>query len=956
MSKLKNISLRGKWMLHLYTFLVMFFSVFVAEAIAPHQAIAGFHSDNYNDDEITQTELVEVVELHDGERLHQVIKHYRNNQRVKCDKPNRRINSTTFSTADVVTHIKSKLGNITTTYVRELTKKFTPSIPLLAVNPTPTATPFPSPNPTPSSVTTPTLGVMVNHNWIDGWDFQPQATVTVSVNGGDKGTKQATADQDGYCWLENWSGGVDGNRISVGDTVKATYDGGSVEMVVQDVEASVDLENDRITGTALNPEGSPLVGRKIRVSVYEKWSENEPELTNGETTVSSDGSFTITLSSFDLVRGQKVFLTLWNAADGSESGNRTMIAPYNAIPTLGVMVNHNWIDGWDFQPQATVTVSVNGGDKGTKQATADQDGYCWLENWSGGVDGNRISVGDTVKATYDGGSVEMVVQDVEASVDLENDRITGTALNPEGSPLVGRKIRVSVYEKWSENEPELTNGETTVSSDGSFTITLSSFDLVRGQKVFLTLWDASDGSESGNCTYVEPYNAIPTLGAGISWGGWVDGWDFLPQATVTVSVNSGNKGTKQATTDQDGYFLLEDWSGGDDGKRISVGDTVKATYDGGSVEMVVQDVEASVDLENNQIKGTALSPEGASLKGRKVKAYVYSENWEKELTTGETTVESDGSFTIKLSSFDLVKGQGITVIVWEASDGSESGNCTYIDPYNAIPALGAAVNYKWVDGWDFLPQATVTVSINGGNKGTKQITADQDGDFVLEDYGVYSGDTITARYDGGTVEMTVQDVAASVDLEENRVTGTAFTPAGKPLKGRKIEVIVVENLEEDTPELATSETTVSPEGSFTITFSSFDVINEQNIVIILWDDEDGSEKGNRTYFVIAASTSAVCEGEKIGVSKSSHKLRRNESSKIIVKITGKNDCLVEGEMIKVTVNSSGKKYVSVIPASATTNTDGEATFMIIAKDKSGRGIIKFLAGDLKKLITVKVGK
>lgn len=771
MSKLKNVALRCKWMPPLYTFLFLFFSVFVAEAIDTHQAIAGFHSDNYNDDEITQTELVEVVELHDGERLHQVIKHYRNNQRVKRDKPNRRINSTTFSTANVVTHIKNKLGNITTTYVRELTKKFTPSIPLLATNPTP--------NQTPSSVATPTLGVMINHNWIDGWDFLPQTTVTVSVNGGKKGTKQATTDQYGFFWMEIWSGGDDGKRISVGDTVKATYDGGSVEMVVQDVEASVDLENDQIKGTALSPEGSPLVGRKIRVSVQEKWGENEPELTNGETSISSDGSFTIKLSSFDLVRGQKIFLTLWDASDGSESGNRTMIEPYNAIPTIGASISwEGWIDGWDFPQQATVTVSVAGGGKGTKQATVNQYNYFYLENWSGGVDGNRISVGDTIRATYDGGSVEMVVQDVTASVDLENDRITGTALNPEGSPL----------------------------------------------------------------------------------------------------------------------------------------------------------------------------------KGRKVKAYVYSENWEKELATGETTVMSDGSFTIKLSSVDLVKGQGISVTVWEASDGSESGNRTSIDPYNAIPELGAAVNYKWIDGWNFLPHATVTVSINGVNKGTKQITMDQDGEFVIKDYDVSSGDAITATYDGGTVEMTVQDIKASVDWEGNRVTGTAFTPGGKPLKDRKVGAFVIEKLEKDTQELAESETVVSADGSFTITFSSFDVINEQNIVVILWDSEDGSERGNCTYFVITAATSAECETEKIGVSKSSLKLRGNESSEVIITITGKSDCPVEGEMINVTVNSSSKRCVSVTPANATTNDNGEATFMIIARDKTGRGIIKFLVGDLKKFITVKVRK
>lgn len=139
-------------------------------------------------------------------------------------------------------------------------------------------------------------------------------------------------------------------------------------------------------------------------------------------------------------------------------------------------------------------------------------------------------------------------------------------------------------------------------------------------------------------------------------------------------------------------------------------------------------------------------------------------------------------------------------------------------------------------------------------------------------------------------------------------------------------------------------------------FSSYDLIKEQNIVIILWDSEDGSEGGNCTYFVITASTSAECEGEKISVSKSSLKLRRNESTEVIVTITGENNCLVEGGMIKAIVNSISKKYVSVMPPSATTDADGKVVFSVTAKEKTSRGIVKFLAGDLKKYITVKVRK
>src|SRR3989304_5837681 len=85
-----------------------------------------------------------------------------------------------------------------------------------------------------------------------------------------------------------------------------------------------------------------------------------------------------------LERGEKLFLRLWDDENGNESGNSTMIEPYNAIPAIGVMVSHNWIDGNGFLPQTPVTVSVNGGAKGTKEVTADDNGYIWLEDWRGG--------------------------------------------------------------------------------------------------------------------------------------------------------------------------------------------------------------------------------------------------------------------------------------------------------------------------------------------------------------------------------------------------------------------------------------------------------------------------------------------------------------------------------------------------------------------------------------------
>ena len=86
-----------------------------------------------------------------------------------------------------------------------------------------------------------------------------------------------------------------------------------------------DLDGNRITGTAFTPDGVPLTGRKVKVDIN---SENgETWLTSGETTVLSDGSFTIDFPTFDLLIGQQVFLRLWDSPDGYELGNQTMIEP-----------------------------------------------------------------------------------------------------------------------------------------------------------------------------------------------------------------------------------------------------------------------------------------------------------------------------------------------------------------------------------------------------------------------------------------------------------------------------------------------------------------------------------------------------------------------------------------------------------------------------------------------------
>ncbi|HHT9113206.1 MAG: carboxypeptidase regulatory-like domain-containing protein [Planctomycetes bacterium] len=100
----------------------------------------------------------------------------------------------------------------------------------------------------------------------------------------------------------------------------------------------------------------------------------------------------------------------------------------------------------------------------------------------------------------------------------------------------------------------------------------------------------------------------------------------------------------------------------------------------------------------------------------------------------------------------------------------------------------------------------------------------------------------------------------------------------------------------------------------------------------------------------------VCEPEAISVSPTSLTLKRNKSGDVTVTVTGADDCAVEGETVTATINSAGKKRISVSPTSDSTDENGQVTFTITAKKKTGSARVTFKAGSVKKSMTVKVRK
>lgn len=99
------------------------------------------------------------------------------------------------------------------------------------------------------------------------------------------------------------------------------------------------------------------------------------------------------------------------------------------------------------------------------------------------------------------------------------------------------------------------------------------------------------------------------------------------------------------------------------------------------------------------------------------------------------------------------------------------------------------------------------------------------------------------------------------------------------------------------------------------------------------------------------------EPEYIEISPTSLTLKKRQSSEVIVTVLGEDGIMIVGKTVTATINLAGSKRISVTPTSQTTDENGEAIFIITAKNKAGNARITFTvdsAGWVKKSIIVKV--
>ena len=102
-------------------------------------------------------------------------------------------------------------------------------------------------------------------------------------------------------------------------------------------------------------------------------------------------------------------------------------------------------------------------------------------------------------------------------------------------------------------------------------------------------------------------------------------------------------------------------------------------------------------------------------------------------------------------------------------------------------------------------------------------------------------------------------------------------------------------------------------------------------------------------------TPSECPATAITASANAITIKKLKRSSVTITVTGDGSCEVKDEKITAKVDASGKKMVTVTPASVKTGEDGSATFKLKAKSKTGVTTVTFsTAGGLSSSVDVTI--
>ncbi|BBO19301.1 conserved hypothetical protein [Candidatus Brocadia pituitae] len=583
----------------------------------------------------------------------------------------------------------------------------------------------------------------------------------------------------------------------------------------------------------------------------------------------------------------------------------------------------------------------------------------------------KVSNGEQVFVTYIDGprgacDTENVVSDPISIVTL----LGSLTLSKDSAFLSGDTVVASVVDA---DRNTLANSSDVLTS--AIKITGANYNI--GSDVFLNLNESGVNTGSFVATFTTTSldttgSAIKTIQGGILGVVYTD---TSPQSSTTSKLLNLSACDATMTFDADSFGI-------NSYATITLNDCERNT-NSGNVQTLLNDVFI--------VSSSGTDTSGASTKVRMIETGndtgVFTGSI-KLVSSGGTVefvqIQSAEGDTLASSYFDTITVGGSTQNVSDTASvtGEQFGTIS------GLVTNGA--NGSGING------ATVTVE-GTGQTGTTQTVQGQDGVYVIQNVPI-GAQTLTvdaAGFTSASRDVTVEVGAPDPQTGKNVFsftlgTGTPTpTPTGSPtptptptgtgnLAGQVTDATTNAGVNgatvtvDGTGQTGTTQTVQGqdgiyvipnvPVGAQSVTASATGYLPTSKDVTVEEGQPNPQTGKNIVNFALTAGTptptptpTPSCEVAEVDAEPEKQKILREQSGEITVTLTCGDDSPSANRLVNVEVRS-GKKRVTVSPASVLTDENGQAKFTVTATTKTGDAKIRFTHQNLKDTVIVKVRK
>lgn len=568
-----------------------------------------------------------------------------------------------------------------------------------------------------------------------------------------------------------------GNPVNLnpGDTVQATFEGKSAVAVVPSFSVVSDPKTSTVSGTT-NATVITTSGLTQTLAVWPTSTSDAYPGSYGKHVLVANSAFNATNPFYPgAVEGPGGVDLYWDpGAQGHvryvDADGNFIYATFAAVsdyPVLDIHKGSNWVGGMTPVSSGQVTVTVKSGSttKGIGSTNTDIGGMFDMQIFDGAGNPIRIAEGDVVEFTPP--LTTVVVPPLTASVDVDNDRISGKG--PANALLNFR------LDHWYNDYDSMT---VATDKDGNYTL-----DLRGLVDILPNMWGRLEyRNPDGQTIYIEQ-------SAGTYLEGGLDTsrvWGSAPAGETPVQVTLQRAGAvvgmDTLVADEDGEYLafLIDASG-----RPVIqqpGDVLSAYFgSGGSRSFTLVPLQMSVDLAANTVRGAGPA---ASLLGVSVYFDIPFEPLETTVLT-----DQNGQWSLDLTTWMLGLQAGDPVDLVYTANGADAtwfGAVAPVfwvrstDEYSVFTSKEENVVNNLVTGYaaPFTP-VMVTLKRNGGVLAFVSLEAGYWGYYMAYLYDrnglkadIMPGDVVEVQgVSGPPVSVTVPVMTAVVDSFAGMITG-----------------------------------------------------------------------------------------------------------------------------------------------------------------------------------------